>query len=392
MSDQQEQPPGGAVTTGMRFALFTCATILFIGMLYVARDFFMPIVLAILIFLTLSPIVRAGRYRGIPPFITGTVVVVGLGCAILAGMALLTRPIANWIQNAPTIGFQLRSKLYELRHSFQEVSQASEEVEKLAQAVQSSDVQTVSVQQPGLLPSAAGDIVTVIAMLGLTAILLLFLLGSSAMIYEKIVRALPTMGDKKRALRLVFDIERTVSRYLLSITLINAGLGVCVGVTMWVLGVPSPLLWGVAAAVLNYLPYVGNLIGIVLVAIVSIVSFDSIGQALLPPLAYLLLTGIEGQVVTPMLLGRRLELNAVSILVALAFWAWLWGLAGMLIAVPLLIVIKAVCDHFEDLAPVGEILSPSQRAYEQAEAKEQAAATPAVEEDGATRGSLGVGD
>src|SRR5690606_24827473 len=93
MSDQQAQPPGGAVTTGMRFALFTCATILFIGMLYVARDFFMPIVLAILIFLTLSPIVRAGRYRGIPPFITGTVVVVGLGCAILAGMALLTRPI-----------------------------------------------------------------------------------------------------------------------------------------------------------------------------------------------------------------------------------------------------------------------------------------------------------
>ncbi len=348
-------------TKGLRFGVFTCAIILFIGMLYVARDFFLPVVLAFLVALTLSPIVRFGRRYHVPPFITSLLLVVSLALALVAAATLLTRPVTEWIKEAPAIGYQLRTKLHDLRQSVAEVSEASKEVERLTESAQEPGVQRVTVEQPGLLPSAADDVAALISTMVLTAILILFLLGSSEMIYEKIVRVTPRMSDKKRALRLIFDIERTVSHYLLSITLINFALGCFVAGAMWLLGVPSPLLWGVAAAALNYLPYVGNLLGIAMVAVVSIVSFPTLTEALLPPLAYLTLTSLEGQLVTPLLLGRNLETNAVSILVALAFWAWLWGLAGMLIAVPLLIVMKAICEHFEDLRPIGEFLSRSAR-------------------------------
>lgn len=364
-------------TKGLRFAIFTCAIILFVGMLYVARDFFLPLMLAFLVALTLSPIVRMGLKRGIPAFVTAALLVVGLTATIVLGVALLTRPVTDWVQEAPRVTHELRIKLYELRQSVAQVSEASKQVEQLTDTVEDPEVQRVSVEQPGFLPSAADDLVAVLSMMLLTAILILFLLGSSELIYEKIVRVLPTMTDKKRALRLIFDIERTVSRYLLSITLINVGLGCFVGSAMWLLGVPSPLLWGVAATVLNYLPYVGNLVGIALVAVVSIVSFPTLTEAMLPPLAYLTLTSLEGQLITPLLLGRNLEINAVAILVALAFWGWLWGLAGMLIAVPLLIVMKAVCEHFEDLHPVGEFLSRTARiAHPEREPAEESGQEP----------------
>lgn len=352
-----------APAKGVRFAIFTCAIILFVGMLFVARNFFLPLVLAFLVALTLSPIVRAGRKRGVPTFITSAVLVLTLSLTVVVGVGLLTRPVSNWIQEAPRISYQLREKLYELRQSVEQVSQASKEVERLTEAAQDPEVQRVSVETPGFLPSAADDVVAVLSMMLLTAILILFLLGSSEMIYEKIVRVLPTMTDKKRALRLIFDIERTVSRYLLSITLINIALGVFVGAAMWLLGVPSPILWGVAAATLNFLPYVGNLIGIALVAMVSLVSFPTLTEALLPPLAYLTLTSLEGQLITPLLLGRNLEMNAVAILISLAFWGWLWGLAGMLIAVPLLIVMKAICEHFDELKGIAEFLSRAARVH-----------------------------
>jgi predicted PurR-regulated permease PerM len=114
----------------------------------------------------------------------------------------------------------------------------------------------------------------------------------------------------------------------------------------------------VAAALLNFIPFLGAVVGMATVALVAIVSFDTLSQAALPPLFYLAATSIEGGVVTPMVVGRRLALNTVAILLALALWAWLWGVVGALIAVPLLVAIKAFCDHFEELSDWGEFLSP----------------------------------
>jgi predicted PurR-regulated permease PerM len=178
--------------------------------------------------------------------------------------------------------------------------------------------------------------------------------------YEKIVQSFASLSEKKRALRIVYDVEREISRYLLTVALINGGLGVAVGLGLWAIGLPNPFLWGAAAALLNFLPYGGALATILFVAAIALVSFDSLSYAVLAP-GWVILCGIvEGQVVTPLIVGRRLEVNAVAIFIAVAFWSWLWGIVGALIAVPLLVVIKVFCDHFDGLRHVGNFLSAQQ--------------------------------
>src|SRR5690606_28930507 len=127
---------------------------------------------------------------------------------------------------------------------------------------------------------------------------------------------------------------------LLAISLINAGLGAVVAAVMWAIGMPNPLLWGVMAALLNYVPYVGALVGLAVVAVVALVSFDSAGTALLVPALYFACTTIEGQFVTPMLLGKRFEMNPVMVFLSIATWGWLWGVPGALMAVPLLVSLR----------------------------------------------------
>jgi len=122
-------------------------------------------------------------------------------------------------------------------------------------------------------------------------------------------------------------------------------------------GMPNPVLWGVAAALLNFVPYVGAIGGILMVGMVALISFDSIAYAAIPPLLYVALSAIEGQFATPVFLGRRLELNSVAIFICVALWGWLWGIVGAIIAVPLLVTVKVFCDHFESLNSFGEFLS-----------------------------------
>lgn len=192
---------------------------------------------------------------------------------------------------------------------------------------------------------------------GIALVFVLFLLGSGNMVYDKIVRVLPTFHDKKTAVSIVHDIEASISQYLLTITLINMGLGVAIGLAMWAIGMPTPYLWGLGATFLNFLLFIGAITGVGLVAIVALVSFDSISYALLPPLAYLSLTALEGNIITPLILGRRLELNTVAIFIGVAFWGWVWGLVGVRIAVPLLVVVKRCCDHLPSWSTLGEFLS-----------------------------------
>jgi predicted PurR-regulated permease PerM len=168
---------------------------------------------------------------------------------------------------------------------------------------------------------------------------------------------LPTFGDKKMALRIAFDVEREVSRYLATVFAINLGLGVSIGTCMWLLGMPNPALWGAMAFAFNFIPYIGSLVGMVLVAAVSLVTFTDIWSVLLPPVVYFLCTTIEGQIVTPTIVGRRLKMNTVAVFLAVAFWAWLWGFAGAIIAVPMLVILKVFAQHVDALSGVGEFLS-----------------------------------
>ena len=153
------------------------------------------------------------------------------------------------------------------------------------------------------------------------------------------------------------DVEGQISRYLLTIAAINVGLGIAVGLAMWALGMPTPLLWGAMATLLNFLPFIGSVIGGAVVAMVALLHFETLGTAAVVPLAYLACTTVEGQFVTPMVVGRRLRLNTAAVFVAVAFWSFLWSIPGALMAVPILVVLKVLCDNIEDWRGFGRFLS-----------------------------------
>ena len=261
---------------------------------------------------------------------------------------------------APEIGRRVTERLSEFRHPFEKFMAVSNEVEKVTGTTQEPGVQRVVVAQPGILSQAAGNLLSAGTTAAITFVLSLFLLASGTMFYEKIIQSFARLSEKKRALRLVYDVEREISRYLLTVAVINAGLGAVIALGLWALGMPNPAVWGVAAAALNFLPYIGALTTIILVACISLISFDTLSYAMLAPLFVILCNIIEGQLVTPLVVGRRLEINAVAIFIAVAFWSWLWGFIGALIAVPLLVIVKVFCDHFDSWRHVGNFLSAQQ--------------------------------
>lgn len=338
--------------------------------LYFARDFFMPVVLAFLLALTLTPVMRFLGKRGVPAALSATLLVFVAAGTIGGTGYVMSGPISDLIANAPSIGREVTQRLEQLRKPFERFLNVSRQVEDITDAASEPGVQKVVVAQPGIVSRAAGNVISAATTIAITFVLALFLLASGTMFYEKIVQSFAKLSEKKRALRVVYDVEREISRYLFTIALINGGLGVAVGLGLWAIGLPNPFLWGIAAAILNFLPYVGATLVVLAVAAISLVSFDSISYALLAPAFVMMCNIIEGHAVTPFVVGRRLELNAVAIFIAVAFWSWLWGFVGALIAVPLLVAIKVFCDHFESLHQVGNFLSAQQdSSAEQAEAE-----------------------
>ena len=364
----------GAETRLVRRLLIGVFVLAAIYALYFGRDFFMPITIAFLMALTLTPIVRFLRKRGIPEPLSATLLVLlsvaGLG---VAGY-FFSAPIVQLVSDAPNIGRKVAERLAQLRHPFEQMMEISHQVEKVAETAQEPGVQKVVVAQPGIVSQAAGNLLSAGTTITIIFVLSLFLLASGTLFYEKIVQSFARLSEKKRALRIVYDVEREISRYLLTVALINAGLGVAIAAGLWVIGMPNPLLWGAAAALLNFLPYVGALASILLVAAISLISFDSLGYAMLAPAYVILCDVIEGQFITPLIVGRRLEINAVAIFIAIAFWSWLWGFVGALIAVPLLVVIKVFCDHFDGLRHVGNFLA-AQQSFDATEEAEPSTAT-----------------
>jgi predicted PurR-regulated permease PerM len=340
----------------IRRAVLFIVIVLACAVAYFARDLLLPVTLAFLLALTLRPVVRYFERRSVPSALSAIVLVAAVIGVFGSGLFFLSGPVAHWLDMAPEIGQDLSRKLSSLRTPVDAMVAASEQVENLTEGG-SQSVQKVVVQQPGLLSRAADNVAGSLATLGLTLVLLLFLLSSGTLFYEKLVAVMPRLSNKKKALRVVYDIESVVSRYLFTITLINCGLGALVALAMAATGMPNPILWGVAATILNFIPYVGALIGLGMIAIVALLSFNTLGQALVPPLLYLALHIGEGQFLTPVIVGRRLELNSVAILIALAVWSWMWGIVGAVIAVPLLVCVKVFCDHFESLNAFGEFLS-----------------------------------
>ncbi|MGJ8616637.1 MAG: AI-2E family transporter [Sulfitobacter sp.] len=325
---------------------------------YFARDLILPILLGFLMALTLSPINRSMQKIGIPAGLSAAVLIL-LSASVIFGMLYFAGEVArSWTQDVPGIMRELQQKLRGISETIDAVQDASEKVQD-ATVAKKPGTQEVVVRPPGLLNSAVSVALSTVATAGVALGLALFLLASGDLFYAKLVQAFPTMREKKRALATVYGVERQVSGYLLTITIINAGLGLVVWGALWLLGLEYAYFWGIAAFLLNYLPILGGLAGTVLVGVHAIIFFDSLSYALLAPIAYQVLTSSEAQFVTPYMIGKRMELNIVAVFLTVVLWGWLWGIAGALVAVPFLLIFKVFCDNFESLSTIGNFLGPA---------------------------------
>lgn len=326
--------------------------------LYFASSFILPIVMAILFALLLKPLVRFLCYYLHVPEIVGAFLVLFTFIALLFYLvSLLFEPAVRWVETAPQSLAQIEQKSAILRGPLQRFGAATDQVERMTRQddgekevpvveIRTNTIRDIILEQtPGFFFSTL-----------LTIILLYFLLASGDRFLNDMVRALPRLEAKRRAVEISREIEQNVSSYLATISLINLGLGIAVAIVMYFLKMPNPILWGAMAGLFNFVPYLGALLTVVILTLVALITFDNPLYALLVPGSFYLLNFIEAYIVTPVIVGRRLLLNPVMIFVGLMFWFWLWGIAGGLLAVPILAAFKIVCDHIPSLQPVGAFI------------------------------------
>jgi predicted PurR-regulated permease PerM len=341
------------VRSFMLTGLFVLAVI---AAIYVAKPILVPMVLAILAAIMLGPLVRWLRWSVHLPSPVGAalvllVVVGGIG----ASAYFLSTPATAWLGDMPSEMREMERKFHGLRMRVEGLREASEQVEAITKAPEDDAVE-VRVTKATITPFLLGQTWYIAANAFLTIGLLYFLLAADDMFLVKLVRVIPKLKDKKLAVEVVHHVQHDVALYFLTITLINAGLGVAVGTAMWLLGVPNALLWGIAAAILNFIPFGGAIVGVLAVAVVAAANFEHVGYILLVPAVYYTLTTIEGSFITPMILGKRLVLNPVVIFLSIMLWGWMWGIPGIFLAVPIMSAIKITCDNIEPLRVVGEFL------------------------------------
>ena len=326
--------------------------------IYFTRAVLLPLVLALLLSYLLRPIIRALSRARIVPALGSAIVLICLIGLMSYAVSALAAPVSGWLEKAPYSVQQLQRKLMPLKQPMQKVAQASGEIEKLATpGPPTPKQQSVEIRRHPITEMLVLRTPEVIVTTVLVLILLYFLLAYDGVFLGKLIRLLPTLSDKKRAVSIATEIEGQVSRYLFTQTLINLGLGIVVGTTVGLLGLKNPIMWGVMVATLNFIPYLGALTGIICISLGAILSFDSLGYALMFPGIYLLFATLEGNLITPWIMGRSLTLNPVMILLSLTFWGWMWGIVGIVLAVPILAAFKIFCGHIEPMHPIADFLS-----------------------------------
>lgn len=349
----------GPVLGGIDLARVAVIGLFALAVLYTvhfARSFLLPIVVAVLFDFLLSPVVRAMKRVKIPePIGAGIVMLVVVGTVVVSGMRLA--PVASgWLTRAPETFDRVETRLRDLRRPVEQVSAAAKQVEAATDVDGEDGTQKVQLEGPSLSEQLFGGTTALLGALTVVTFLTYFLLAAGDLFMQKLIRVLPQFRDKKRAVSIAREIESQVSTHLFTIALINAGLGIVTGVVTWAYGLPNPVLWGLVAGIFNFVPYLGAVATTVVIGLAAIATFDSLGHALLVPATFFAINALEGNLVTPMILGRRLMLNTVAVFVGLMFWWYVWGLPGAIIAVPMLVTIKIFCDHFTTLEPFGEFL------------------------------------
>lgn len=274
------------------------------------------------------------------------------------GLVKLEPPASFWLERAPQALKKVEGKFETFKQPILDMGKATHALEQVASLPESPTIKHIEVKAGSLGEALINWTTEFVLGLLSTMILLFFFLASGDLFLEKLVKVLPRFSDKRRAVEIVRGIEENISTYLVTVTGVNVGLAILVSFTMYVLGMPNPFLWGAMAGVLNFIPYVGSIVGFGAITLAATFTFDYITLIAMVSGSYLLLTGVEGDFITPMLLGQRLSLNPVVVLLSVLFWGWMWGVIGALLAVPFVASFKIMSDHIEPLNPIGEFLGP----------------------------------
>jgi predicted PurR-regulated permease PerM len=323
--------------------------------LYFARLVILPITIAVLLNFLLSPIVRVLKKRAKVPYVLSAAILI----FVLIGTVGITvyrlaAPAAAWMSKGPGGLHRLETKLAELRLPMQRVSQTAERVRAMTN-IGSDTTRKVQLDSGGLRSRLFGSTTAILAQGAVIFTLLFFLLARGDVFLAKLIKVLPRLRDKKLALSIALETEQSISAYLVTTAATKLGLGILTGLAMRAIGLPNPVLWGVVGGLLNFIPYLGGLIAVGLLGIAGLATFLSLGQALLPAIVYFLLINIESFAM-PYILGKRLALNPVAVFISVVFWGWLWGIAGALLAVPIMATFKIFCDHIQGMSAMGEFL------------------------------------
>lgn len=334
---------GGLFILGVLFALYAASTVL------------VPIAVSLLLDFLLSPIIRwFGRHRIKAPIAAAIVMFGALG--VIGGTSwMLAGPAAEWVQRAPSTMAQVQNKITHLVKPIQRLQAAAGRMEQAATSGGASAGPAQSAG-PTLASNVLGGMAAFVGAATTVFFLTYFLLASGDLFLRKLLSILPGRRDRAKAIAITSEIESHVSRYLAITMLVNVGLGLATWGVLAALDMPNAALWGAVAGVLNLVPYLGAVLTAVIIAAAALVSYPSVGAALIPPTAFFALNMIESNVVTPALMGRHFPLNAVVVFGGLLVWGFLWGITGAILAVPLMVTIKVICDHVESLQSVGAFL------------------------------------
>lgn len=336
-----------------------------VAALFFAKAVFLPIALGALTALVLHLPIMGLHRAGMPKIVAVAFTITAVAAILTLVFVLTAGPVSDTFESYPQIVTELRVKLFHLRETFAAAQQASDAISKVADDVKNivkdPKVQEVVVREPNFLARAATSLADIVTGVVITLTISAFILVMRRPFLTLATMQFSTPATKLRAARIWKGVEREVTHYFIVTSIINAALGTAVGLVLWALGVPLPHVWGIAVALLNYILFVGPAVGTTALFAASIITFNTPFQIFAPPLAYLAINFIEANVVTPHFLGRRLNLAPLAIVLSLLFWGWLWGLAGLIIAVPALIVLKAVADKSVSLSAIGRILTPRRR-------------------------------
>jgi predicted PurR-regulated permease PerM len=322
---------------------------------YIASEIVLPLAFAIILNLLLQPALRMLERLHVPRILAALLLILALFGTIVGLGTAISGPAGAWAAKLPEGIPRLQERLSFMRAPISATQRFLQQVENFGGTGPSPNA-AASVRGPTLLTTLftgtrnfAGGFFT-------TVLFLFFLLVSGDIFLHRLVEILPRFSGKRQAVEISQQIESDISAYLITITIMNAAVGVAMALAMWLTGVGDPILWGTVAFLLNYVPILGTAVGALIFLLAGLLTIDTLWLALLPAGLYLGLHVIEGQTVTPMLLARRFTLNPVLVIISLVLWLWMWGIPGAILSVPMLAITKIICDRVRPLAAFGHFL------------------------------------